>query len=206
MTVYFRDKPAIPFPAWLRKLGFEDNSYGNDFAARATFKRADGFVVYVWCAEPKPYEEGSADLSRREPDQPRYSVHIADSEDEMCSPSDARYSGEDWKQARKYAVDLVSFVMPEIEHLAAVFSDRIRAALTPKQLKRVNYLNHPSRRPQGSCASQDVIDANDCMIAALTQCSGLKDCVLASSQRWTDMINNAWEFALVSGFSLTAQQ
>lgn len=201
MTVYFREKPAIAFPAWLRALDFEDHSYGNDFAACAQFKRPDGFVISVWCAESRLKQ-------REDSDMVRFRVRLADSEDDLDGFGEQcdEYAGEDWQQARSIARALQAFTFPDVAHLAAVFSDGIRAALTPKQLERVNHLNHPSRRKEGTCASQDVIDANQVMIDALERCSGYNESVLAASRRWTDLINGAWALARESGFSLTAKQ
>lgn len=201
MAVYFRDKPHIAFPAWLRQLDFEDHSYGNDFAARAQFKRPDGFVISVWCAESRPKQ-------REDSDMVRYRVRLADHEDDLNGLGDQcdEYTGEDWREARSIARALQAFTFPDVGHLAAVFSDGIRAALTPKQLERVNHLNHPSRRKEGTCASADVIDANQVMIDALERCSGYTESVLSASRRWAELTSSAWNLARESGFSLTAKQ
>lgn len=56
----FRDHPAIEFPEWLRKLGFQDLSWKNDACARAGLRLErepiGGTVRWltVWVNHPDP--------------------------------------------------------------------------------------------------------------------------------------------------------
>jgi hypothetical protein len=80
--------------------------------------------------------------------------------------------------------------------LAAHFAQLIREALTPEQLQQANAEN--DKGDPNTCATHDYIDANVCMIDALTECDVELD---LQDNGQVIAINEAWDMAKVCRFN-----
>lgn len=65
-TVYFKQQPDIEFPEFLRELGFEDLSYGNDACARIERKLStDGAYIGGWVEHANAYQREYGETAER---------------------------------------------------------------------------------------------------------------------------------------------
>lgn len=102
----FEQQPDIGFPEWLELLGFEDASYSNDLAARASRRLNTFHDVLCWVnfANPDDRECGSESNLFHVETVPKCSV---DTIEEL-------YAGDDATEAERIILDLIAKQPPVI--------------------------------------------------------------------------------------------
>ena len=98
----FNDYPNIQIPECLIRLGFQDESWHNDSAARATLKMPSGSILVAWVAQEKPED-------REFTDGPRFGIQILVDEDSYGN-MEKTVSVADFESEKAFEIALIKLI------------------------------------------------------------------------------------------------
>jgi hypothetical protein len=98
----FNEFPNIQIPDCLIRLGFSDESWHNDSAARATKKMPSGAILVAWVAEENPED-------REFPEGPHFGIQLMVDEDSY-GDSSKTISVADFESEKAFEIALIKLI------------------------------------------------------------------------------------------------
>lgn len=130
--VFFRQKPDVEFPKFLRDMGFEDHSWGNDDGALAALNLGS-VSLGVWVLELYlPIDPDDPSSLERMEDETKFSVVLYNNDEEgnLDTTEDPKDLG--WF---KNLEDLKAFILKSFDHVPEIKSAR-KKEIKKEKLKR----------------------------------------------------------------------